>query len=93
MERSRRIYYDTDGIMETQTQRFMLCPRCSGVNIINSGSDRGHHILAITIPRDGCASCVDAGYKLYKDAPLKYTNVYLADGVHDVYETKQNHGK
>lgn len=87
-ERSRQVYFDTDNILETQTQRFNPCLRCSGVNTIDSRSDGGHRIFAITIPRDGCSNCVDAGYKLYRDTSLKYTNVYLSDRVHDVFQSK-----
>lgn len=92
VERSRRIYFDTDNILETQTQRFSLCPRCSGLNTIDSRSDGGQRIFAITIPRDGCSNCVDAGYKLYRDTSLKYTNVYLSDRVHDVFQSKGRRG-
>jgi acetoin utilization deacetylase AcuC-like enzyme len=92
IERNRHVYYDTDGILETQTQRFRLCRACSGVNTIDSRSDTGHHIFAITIPRDGCSDCVDAGYKLYKNSSFPYTNVYLSDRVHDVFQSKGSHG-
>jgi len=89
VERRRRVYYDTDGIMESQTQKFKICPKCSGINTIDSRSDTGYHIFAITIPRDGCPDCVNEGYRLYRNtAETKYTNIYLADRVNDEYYSK-----
>lgn len=88
VRRPRRVYYDTDGILETQVQNFKICNKCSGVNTIESRSDRGYHIFAITIPRDACPNCIDEGYKLYKNASSHYTNVYLQDRVNDEYYSK-----
>ncbi|ADD01808.1 MULTISPECIES: histone deacetylase [Thermoanaerobacter] len=88
VKRPRRVYYDTDGILETQVQNFKICNNCSGVNTIESKSDRGYHIFAITIPRDACPNCIDEGYKLYKNASSHYTNVYLQDRVNDEYYSR-----
>ncbi|HHY80867.1 MAG TPA: histone deacetylase [Thermoanaerobacter sp.] len=88
VKKPRRVYYDTDGILETQVQNFKICNKCSGVNTIESKSDRGYHIFAITIPRDACPNCIDEGYKLYKNASSYYTNVYLQDRVNDEYYSK-----
>ncbi|AFS78037.1 histone deacetylase [Gottschalkia acidurici 9a] len=89
IEQSRQIYYDTDGITENQKQVFFTCNKCSGLNTINSTSSTRFHILAITIPRDACSSCLDKGYKLYKDTLLdNFTNVYLQDKVNDKYYAK-----
>ena len=88
VHRQKQVYYDTDGIMEYQVQNFKVCNRCSGVSTIDSRSDRGYHILGITIPRNACSNCVDEGYSLYKHAPNKYTNVYLQDRVNDEYLAK-----
>ncbi len=89
VERSRQVFYDTDGILENQTQSFTICKKCSGVNTIKSKSDIGHNIFAITIPRDACSSCIDYGHRTYKNSPSSiYTNVYLQDRVNDVYDSK-----
>src|SRR5690625_2266325 len=61
IEKQQHIYYDTDGIMENQTQSFTICDRCSGVNTIRSQNDANINIYAITIPRDACKDCVDRG--------------------------------
>ncbi|MDY0290441.1 MAG: histone deacetylase [Sphaerochaeta sp.] len=84
-ERPMQIYYDTDGILEQQVQHFNKCSSCSGHNWIDSSSDSGRKVLAITIPLDGCKSCIDKAYKMYKHASSSYTNVYLQDRVHDEY--------
>ena len=85
----RQVYYDTDGILETQRQNFIVCNKCSGLNTIDSQSDSGYHIYAITIPRDGCPNCLDQGYRIYKNAsPGAYTDVYLQDRINDHYCAK-----
>lgn len=89
IKRQRHIYYDTDGIMEYQTQIFKVCKKCSGVNIIESNSDIGMPIFAVTIPYDACQSCVDEGYKTFNEADVqKYYKIYLQDRPNDVYLTK-----
>lgn len=88
VERTRRIYYDTDDILEQQTQTFKICKKCSGVNTIRSRSDTGFNVFAITIPRDACSDCIDEGYKMYKNASNEFTNVYLQDRVNDEYLAK-----
>lgn len=89
ISRSRNIYYDTDGIRETQTQKFKVCPSCSGVNTIQSRSDLGYEIFAVSIPRDACKTCIDEGYKMYREASRgKYSKVYLQDKVNDVFMSK-----
>ncbi|HZJ57140.1 MAG TPA: histone deacetylase [Clostridia bacterium] len=89
VELERQVYYDTDGILENQTQTFISCRKCSGVNTIDSSSDGGYHIYAITIPRDACAECIHKGHKIYKEAsPGDYTNIYLQDRVNDTCFSK-----
>lgn len=86
--RSRQVYYDTDGILEYQTQKFKVCPKCSGVNTIHSSSDRGSEIFAVTIPKDACSSCIDEGYRVYKSAKNRdYSVVYLQDRVRDFFDS------
>ena len=89
IQRTRQIYYDTDGILENQTQNFKICRKCSGVNTIDSQSDTGYHIFAITIPLDACSDCVDHGYRLYKNTSKSdYSNIYLQDRVNDMFFSK-----
>jgi len=89
VERTRRIYYDTDGILERQTQRFRVCSKCSGFNSISSSSDRGIRIYAVTIPRDACPNCIEEGHNSFKNAQEgDFYRVYLQDKVNDLYYVK-----
>ncbi|NMA85439.1 MAG: histone deacetylase, partial [Epulopiscium sp.] len=89
VERPRQIYYDTDGILEKQVQKFTICKKCSGLNTIKSQSDTGYDVLAITIPRDACSHCIDEGYRLYKNTPSDdFKRVYLQDRVEDAFYSK-----
>lgn len=85
VKKPKQIYYDTDGILENQVQNFKRCKECSGLNWIDSRSDKGDKILAITIPRDACKTCVDEGYRKYKEDNKNLTNKYLQDKVNDKY--------
>ncbi len=79
-KRSRNIYYDTDGIMEKQEQKFKVCANCTGLRIIKSTSDKGDKIFAITIPRDSCDVCYEEAYDIYADIKTSnklYTNIYM----------------
>lgn len=87
--KNRNLYYDTDGIMENQSQKFKVCQKCSGVNTISSNADTGYKVFAITIPRDACSNCIDEGYQLYKNTTSgKFYKVYLQDRVNDEYYSK-----
>ena len=88
IKQKKHIYYDTDGIMEKQVQKFKACNKCCGVDIIDSTSDTGYHIFAITIPRDACTRCIDEGHNLYKKTLNKYNNVYLQDRANDEFLAK-----
>lgn len=89
IERSREIFYDTDRILEAQTQQFKVCENCSGLNTIRSQSSTGYNIFAITIPRDACSKCIDEGYRLYRNTPSgNYSHIYLQDRVNDEFKTR-----
>lgn len=88
VEMKKRIYYDTAGIMENQSKHFEICKKCSGLDYIESKSDTGYNILAITIARDACSSCIDKGYNLFQNPNKNYTNIYLQDRVNDLYKSK-----
>lgn len=89
VEERKRIYYDTDGIMERQIRYFKVCDSCAGLATIDSISDTGYQIFAITIPRKACKSCIDEAYSLYKNtSSSKYSHVYLQDRVNDEFLAK-----
>ncbi|TYP56697.1 histone deacetylase family protein [Thermosediminibacter litoriperuensis] len=87
--RKKRIYYDTIAVMEEQEETIKVCPACSGLITIKSECDLGYSILAVTIPRDACARCIDEGHRAYRTAdPGDYSGIYLQDKVNDEYCAK-----
>jgi acetoin utilization deacetylase AcuC-like enzyme len=85
-ERSRRIFYDTDDIVEQQQETIRICDDCGGVWKIDSRSDQGQHILAIHIPRAACETCKQQGRQWYDEiADGTYDRVFLQDRAADLY--------
>jgi acetoin utilization deacetylase AcuC-like enzyme len=85
-ERTRRIFYDTDGIQESQTEQNRLCPDCAGAWQIDSTSDRGYRILAVHIPRKACKTCRQLGYDWLDAAdPDAYHFIFLQDRTKDEF--------
>ena len=92
-ERTRHIFYDTDGIRETQTEKNRLCPRCAGSWLIESASDRGYRILAINIPRKACKTCIQLGYDWFNAADTGVFHfIFLRDLTEDKYVQKEGDG-
>ncbi len=89
-QRTRSIFYDTDGISEKQKEKIRPCNDCGGALCIDSSSDRGHHILAIHIPLKACAKCKETGYAWYESADRSaYGMVVLQDRTEDIYLEKK----
>lgn len=85
-ERQRSIFYDTDGLYETQRETLQICKECSGVLKIDSTADTGSHILAVHIPRKACRSCRRTGYQWYETADIgRYNMIMLQDRPEDQY--------
>lgn len=85
-ERKRNIFYDTDGIHESQREKIRVCPNCSGTFKIDSTSDRGSHIMAVHIPRKACRKCRELGYKWYDIANEgSFDMAFLQDRTEDKY--------
>jgi hypothetical protein len=84
--RTRNIFYDTDGIQESQAEQIQICPDCAGALRVDSSSDRGAHILAVHIPRKACSKCKDIGYRWYEAAGKeKFDHIYLQDRTEDLF--------
>ena len=84
--RRRNIYYDTDGIQESQREQIQICSNCAGTLRIDSTSSRGFHILAVHIPRKACNSCQHVGYEWYESAdPDDFDLIFLQDRMEDQY--------
>ncbi|MGD9085050.1 MAG: histone deacetylase, partial [Desulfobacterales bacterium] len=88
-ERRREVYYDTDGIAETQTEQVKACTECGGAWQIDSSSDRGQHILAVHIPVSACESCRNLGRRWYDKAETqRFDFKFLQDRSTDVYHVQ-----
>ncbi len=84
ISRQRNIYYDTEGLLETQQETTLICNECSGLSIIDSGTDHGQHILAILIPPNACRHCYQEALNLFDSTPSKkYNTVYFQDRTQD----------
>ncbi|MGC9966503.1 MAG: histone deacetylase [Syntrophobacteraceae bacterium] len=89
-QRDRRIFYDTDQIVESQHETIRACPDCSGLLTIDSESDNGRRIFAIHIPRKACEECRQAGYKTYDSTDIRrYNQAFLQDRSSDQYFFKK----
>ena len=85
-ERRREIFYDTDGIVETQTEQVKACTECGGAWQIDSSSDRGQHILAVHIPVSACKNCRNLGLRWYEKAETQtFDFKFLQDRSTDDY--------
>ena len=84
--RNRNIYYDTDGIQESQHEQIQICSNCAGALRIDSTSSRGVHILAVHIPRKACNACKQTGYTWYESAdPDDFDIIFVQDRTEDQY--------
>lgn len=84
--RQRRVYYDTEGLLEIQQETTLVCEECAGLTWIDSRcSERAEHILAIFLPREACPRCREEGERIFRRADRRsYTRVYLQDRPRDV---------
>ncbi len=88
--RKRNLFYDTDGIQESQSEQIQICPDCAGALRIESSSDRGKHILAIHIPRKACNICKETGYRWYDEIDTGgFDMTFLQDRTEDKYLEKK----
>jgi acetoin utilization deacetylase AcuC-like enzyme len=81
--RRKNIYYDTDGIQESQQEHIMICNDCRGLLMIDSSSSVNPPCMGIEIPVDGCKRCQEAGYKLFEHTvkSKEYATVQLTDNL------------
>ena len=69
--RKKDIYYDTDGISETQVESVMLCDKCPGVLKIETRSSVNPLSVGVEIPLQACKRCHGMGLRLFEEAQLK----------------------
>jgi hypothetical protein len=84
--RQRQIYYDTDGIRESQVEQIQICDNCAGALRIDSTSSRGLHILGVHVPPGACDICKQIGNEWYESADQDtYDFIFLQDRTEDRY--------
>jgi len=87
VERSRDIYYDTDGIHERQQERVRCCRDCAGALAIESTSSLGRHILGVHIPRRSCSACRKTALSWCEAGSRgPFDHIYLQDRPQGIYE-------
>ena len=87
VERTRNIFYDTDGIQENQREKVRFCRDCAGTLAIESKASTGQHIFAVNIPRGACTACREIGRSWFEEASRRsFDHTYLQDRVQGVYE-------
>jgi len=69
--RTKDIYYDTDGISESQVESVLLCEDCSGVVKIETWSNINPLSCCVEIPMDACGRCHDSGLRMLEEAQVK----------------------
>ena len=77
--RAKDIYYDTDGIAESQIESVRLCDNCRGTVQIETWSTVNPLSCCLEIPQTACSRCRDEGYDLYnqarRNANYRYTKL------------------
>lgn len=86
IRRGKNIYYDTDGIVEKQTETVRVCDDCGGLVMIDSAADTGKKIFAVILPNGCCPACRKDG-EMYFDRVNsgQYSHVYFQDRQRDVF--------
>lgn len=80
VERHRTVFYDTDGIHETQVERVRACSACAGALSIASRATTGSKALCVHVPLRACLACREtAGRWVEEGRGGDFHNVYLQD--------------
>lgn len=75
--RMKDIYYDTDGISESQVESVVICGDCSGTVKLETWSSVNPLSVGIEIPLDACDRCAGIGQRLLEEAHLKGSYRYV----------------
>ena len=91
-QRVKRIFYDTDNIIENQLENLRLCDNCPGYLVLNTEARRGFgrsegNALCISIPFTACSSCRAEAENLYEQAKKTsdYHYLYLQNKPDDTF--------
>ena len=64
--RDRKIFYDTDGIMEKQREELKDCDQCQGLRLVKTSSSRILTCLGVELPLDCCPKCEREGHDHFR---------------------------
>lgn len=87
MKRKKNVFYDTDGIRETQMESILRCGECSGLFSLETYSTVCELSLGIEIPLGACPVCRKEGVRLMNSAKKsgKYSTIQMIDRVKKEY--------
>ncbi len=77
--RERKIYYDTDGILEKQREELKDCDNCRGLRLIQSSTSQMLPCLGIELPFDCCPACEREGYAAFEKKGDGFLIVQMMD--------------
>ncbi len=85
--RSKHVFYDTDGIQESQEESVVQCHDCAGSLILKTKSSRNPLSLGIEIPVDACEICYNEGISQFEKAKKekKHRTIQLINRVDKEY--------
>ncbi len=69
--RKKSIFYDTDGIRESQLESILICGDCRGTLKIETASSNNPLSLCIEIPINACPHCRSEGYRMLDEGRKK----------------------
>jgi acetoin utilization deacetylase AcuC-like enzyme len=75
--RHKDVYYDTDGISESQVESVQLCSDCAGTLKIETWSTVNPLSLCVQIPCRACDRCHASGLRLFEEAQVKGAYRYM----------------
>ncbi len=87
MTRRKNVFYDTDGIRESQVESIVRCKECAGLFSLESFSSVCALSLGIEIPMNACKSCEKEGVRLMNSAKKsgKYGTIQMINRVKKEY--------
>ncbi|MBL3581282.1 histone deacetylase [Oleidesulfovibrio alaskensis] len=75
--RTKDIFYDTDGINESQVESVRICPDCAGVMKIETWSTANPLSLGVQVPQNACEKCRGIGIRTVEEAHVKGNYRYI----------------
>ncbi len=87
--RERRIFYDTDNIIEKQREELKDCDNCRGYRLIRSESGNTRSCLGVELFADCCPRCEDEAHAAFADAKSQSSIAQLMDHKNKEYRYRR----